>query len=383
MSLLHLTKCCARSITTADQLLHDAREDRIPRDEQTREDFGFSRCRDWNEESHLFGLYQGLLLYLHIDSVQLNKWKQEGLLVSKITETFEKVPEANRGGYFPWFLRHQYILDYSTPLAKVAVLERAIDAAVMNLPPEERFEDLRQLEPPAKRDCFIFYALALISAHPNPNWVELDLWYDFGFAVCANEYDEGRLGSAYSKLVGGNRFFEEYDRSIGSGPSSLANVATCSFEEFWLAWQDGNLAKLFERYGLGNAFNSSYPPLQGIRFQDSSFLKFMSFPIKQHTLRPSVWRIKHLLALDDNQPLRNFPQIVAAGQEYGFTSHLNARTKIALRQFYRQLLENNDPLEVHEAKNRGELLRYAESRLENIEEGVQDVLRTLSPGKTK
>lgn len=85
----------------------------------------------------------------------------------------------------------------------------------------------------------------------------------------------------------------------------------------------------------------------------------MSFPVEKHGLRPSVWRLKHLLALDYNIPLTGFPGIKDVAQQYGFTPQIDTRTKMDLREFYTQLLEAGDPLEVHQAKGAGKLLEYA------------------------
>ncbi|KAL6690435.1 hypothetical protein J3F84DRAFT_389333 [Trichoderma pleuroticola] len=115
MSLHHLTLCPARSITTADKLWLDAVRDEIPRDPETREHFGLTRCRNWREESQLLGVYQGLVRVLGIQAIQLNEWREKEMLVSKIIETFSELPEDHRGAYFSWFLQNQHVLDNSTP----------------------------------------------------------------------------------------------------------------------------------------------------------------------------------------------------------------------------------------------------------------------------
>ncbi|KAL6701647.1 hypothetical protein J3F84DRAFT_355391 [Trichoderma pleuroticola] len=368
MLFSHLTKCSARSITTADILYSGIIADWLPEDLETCEHFGFTRCRDGREKSHLLGLYQGLR-YLGVTAVQLNEWREKNILVSKTIEEFSKLSEQNRGGYFPWFLRNQHILDNSTPPlqldGKDNPLQRSIDAARPCLDLEDRDKDLQQLEPPSKRHCFLFYAMALDSSYPNPYWTEFDTWYDFGFAVCRSEYDQKQLGELYSTLVGGNKSMRDYDQSLGVKPGNYPDIPTCSFNEFWLAYGNGSLGKLFHHYGLGGKIGR-YLGLQ----------EFLSFPLNQHELRPSVWRLKHFLALDPNTPLGNFPKVEAAAREYGFTSQLNARTRLALRQFYEQLLkEANNPFRVHEAKDCGKLLEYAESKLDVIDDGVRHVLR--------
>ncbi|UKZ88150.1 uncharacterized protein TrAFT101_003913 [Trichoderma asperellum] len=371
MRLSHLTKCSARSITTADRLCDDVIRDQFPDDPETREHFGLARCRDWREQSYLLGLYQGLVLYLHVEAIQLNEWREKNILVSEIIKTFSKLPEKNRGDYFRWFFRNQHILDNSNPPlqlnGKDNPVVRAVNAARPYLDPEDRVKPFQQLEPPSKRHCFLVYALALDSSHPNPyDGAEFDLWYDFGFVVCRDEWGEQGLGSLYSQLVGGNKFLTDYDQSLGTTIRNYPEKPTCSFNEFWLAYEKGSLANLFRRYGLGRMLD-----------RDLGLEEFLSFPLAQRELRPSVWRLKHFLALDPNNPLSNFPKVEAAAQEYGFTSQLNAGTRLALRQFYEQLFKKVNPLRVHEAKNHGELCEYAESNIDVIDDGVRHVLQTL------
>lgn len=114
MSFDHLTLCSARSITSADKLWHYAVRDRIPQDLETREHFGFTRCCGWRDESHLLGLYQGLIRVLGIQAIQLDEWRERDILVSKIIKAFSEIAENDRGTYFSWFLRNQHILNNLT-----------------------------------------------------------------------------------------------------------------------------------------------------------------------------------------------------------------------------------------------------------------------------
>ncbi|KAL6908675.1 hypothetical protein GGI43DRAFT_379518 [Trichoderma evansii] len=346
-----------------------AKGDRFPDDPETCEHFGLTRCRDWREQSHLMGLYRGLILSFQVEPIQLNEWREKNILMSKIIEKFSKVPEQYRGGYFPWLLRNQHILDNSTRPAKDNFFTRAINAARPYLDPEDRDKCFQHLEPPSKRNCFLVYALALDSSHPNPHWAEFDSWYVFRFVVHRDkEEEEHGLGVLYSQLIGGiNKYMKDYERSLGTKITNYPDTPTCSFNEFWLAYKTGSLANLFRQYGLG-----------GILGHDLGLEEFLSFPLDQHELRPSVWKLKHFLALDPNTPLGKFPKVEAAAQEYGFTSRLNAGTRLALRQFYEQLFRKVNPLRVHEAKNCGKLSEYVESTLEIIDDSVLQVLRTFS-----
>ncbi|KAM0514881.1 hypothetical protein ACHAPE_006557 [Trichoderma viride] len=361
----HLTKCSARSITTADILCDDAIGDLVPLDSETREHFGFTRCHDWREESLLLGLYQGLIRVLGIRAIQLNEWREKDILVSKIIEAFSKWPESSRGAYFPWFLRNQYILNNSTPPRQLVdehnALRRAINAARPYLDPEDHDKDVKQLKPPSKAHCFVFFAMVLDSSYPNPSWAESDSWYDFGFVVSRNTYEEKQLGRYYNQLVGGNKSARDHYQSLGIRPQDYPHMPTCSFNELWLAYEYGELANLLRRYGLGSILSD-----------DLGLEEFLSCPLNQRALRPSVWKLKHFLAIDPNQPLGNFPEVEAAAQEYGFTSQLNARTRLALRQCYEQLFGKVNPLRVHEAKHSGQLCEYAESVLGGIDDDVRD-----------
>lgn len=391
MSLHHLALCSARPVTTADILFADAIEDELPKDEQTREDFGFTRCRHKREETCLFAVYKHLLVYIQdpeTSAVKLNEWQRKGMLTSKIIEKFSTIPEKSRGGDYPWFLRNQHILDPSTPPLQFDgqdnLLLRAINAARPYLEPEDRDKDILKLEPWEKRHCFVFFALALDSSHPNPNSVELDLWYDFGFAVCTNEHHERSLGGLYGKLVGGNKFERDCCKALGIESSrSASDLAGCPFGKFWRGWKNGTLANLFDEHGLGQDVDGN----PGVRFNHLigvPYLRdFLCFPTDKDGLRPSVWRLKHLLALEDNTPLTGFPAIAAAAREYGFTPQLDARTKLALREFYRRLLNESNPLDVHDAKHWGTLLEYAQARFTDIGDGVREVLRNIDSARAR
>ncbi|KAH0489424.1 hypothetical protein TgHK011_009855 [Trichoderma gracile] len=362
-------ECSARSITSADILCQDAIGDQLPKDPEALEHFGFTRCRDGRERSHLLGLYQGLL-HLGVGAVQLNDWRETDMLVSSIIEKFSKVPAKCRGSYFPWFVRNQHILDISRPPLELEGKDhpilRAVAAARPYLDPEDRAKEVKDLEPESKRDCFLMYAMALDGSHPNPSEDGLDLWYSFGFATCRDEYDESRLGFLYSCLIGGNKSSKDYDKSLGINPRDYPDLPTCSFNEFWVAYETGTLPKLLHHYVFNHALR-----------HDSGLREFLSVPPSKDALRQSVWRLKHFLALEPNTPLSNFPMIEAAAQEYGFTPQLDARTRLALRQFYAQLFENVDPLTVHGAKDCGILLECAETSIDAIDDGVRHVLRRL------
>lgn len=371
--------------------MDDCVKDVLPKDEQTCDDYGFSRCTDFRKRSHLLGLYKGVLVYQNVSPVQLDAWRQENTLAHNIVESFSSIPESHRGAYYKWFVKNQGIVDSSLPPAPADqgnYLQRVIDAARPHLDSKERSLNIRDFQPQEKGYCFIFYAMALDSSHPNPHWVELDLWYDFGFAVCQDEYYEGNLGGLYNRLVGGNKSSKDYDKSLSFSEDhwpKMPDLPTCSFEEFWTAWRDGTMGKLFRKCNVSHGvckdpdhgdYEDKIPrPLE-------NFQEFMSYPLELHGLRPSIWRIRHLLALEYSTPLRGYPGIEQAAKEYGFTPQIDARTKLALYQFYKKLLDHHDQLDVHMARFEGQLLEYTENVLDVIDDSVREVLQTLGPMET-
>jgi hypothetical protein len=97
--------------TTAERLEYCCDMDEIPGDPEVRKDFGFDRCHDFKDRSGIIGLYQGLFHYLKTSAKEVDQWRKEGTLVKNITETYEKVPKDQRGGYYAWFLTHKHIIE--------------------------------------------------------------------------------------------------------------------------------------------------------------------------------------------------------------------------------------------------------------------------------
>ncbi|OCL03033.1 hypothetical protein AOQ84DRAFT_420660 [Glonium stellatum] len=86
-------------------------DDLLPGDEGVLEDFGFNRLTSWTDHSKLMGLYQGLYRYRKVAVEDVHQWQVEGTLVANIKKVFYQIPERQRGGYFPWFLKHTHILE--------------------------------------------------------------------------------------------------------------------------------------------------------------------------------------------------------------------------------------------------------------------------------
>ena len=198
----------------------------------------------------------------------------------------------------------------------------------------------------------MFYGIILDGTNPPPSF---ETWYDFGFSTCANEWKGYLLGGAYNSLLGRVKYWHDDDPDLGDilRPPERTH---CSFNEFWHAFEAGTLPTVFDKYGLDTT---------------SDLRAFLS-----SAYPPSIWRIKHMLALEPSTLLSQFPMVEEAAEEYGFTPGMSPRLRIELREFYMTLLGMCKPLDVHDAKEHGRLAKYADKHLE-IQDEVKEVLREV------
>ncbi|KAK0615560.1 hypothetical protein B0T17DRAFT_497172 [Bombardia bombarda] len=386
----HKYACNRRPITTADYLQDNAFEDLIPQDPQTREDYGFHRCRDRKEESHLFGLYQGLLKGFDVSSEKLHSWRTEGTLVENIVELYSGVSEAHRGKYYPWFLQHRYILEQQddasipAPLSEDEYIAERFADARQHLDPDDRDREISDLTPFGKQYCFMFFAMILGNTHFPPSATHLDIWFDLGFVVCPGTDDEEishherALGGIYHELLAGNKGRREYFQSLNAKYSGPADTPTCSFSAFWKAWEQGTLFDLFDSHSTHTG--QTFGELFDYRFPDLRV--FLTYPGKHP--RPSLYKLRHFLAIKDANVLNTaLPlEIRHAALEHGFHPTLDARTRLDLHNVYMRLLHvglSGQGLSlqiVDKIKAEGSLREYATLYLgDDISESVQSILK--------
>lgn len=393
MPLSHLLKCNMRQVTPADYLCQDVLENVIPADSEVRRDYWFDRCQNQFEESHLLGLFAGLVKY-HPNRVtreELHQWRSEPggnpYLVAKIVEKFEGLPDDGRGGYFPWFLRHRTRFElpddhHANPRApSPKTLARNMEArARQYLAPEDQHKDFEDLTPFAKRHCFAFYSLAASHAHPPPMNLERCFWFDFGFAVCHDQHEWGRLGSMYTRMLFGSTFREEYEQSLGSSTNAQRmdkKGPTWSFDEFWKAWERGMLMTMFKKCWPDLPTKSATTHSLSFWDSDLELLTRLRPFLDAETPRPSIWRLRHFLAMDDVSVESAAPEIAQAAREYGFSENLDTRTSMELRDFYGLLFEEAQPLVIHREKMEGNMVQFAQGHVDNITQGVMEVLQGL------
>lgn len=375
----HRFSCNRRPITTADLLEEDCYRDLLPEDPQVREDYGFQRCRNRSEETNLFGLYVGIIKYHDISSEELHRWRTEGILVDKIVEVFSKIPEGSRGGYYPWFLRNRHILEGEQEVihdeddVDKYIQERYAEArAYLDL--SDQTKAVEDLNPFAKQYCFFFFSILLDCKHPPPQMAHLDLWYDFGFVVCSGVHGESALSNCYQWLLLANKPARDHFRSLRMEHLTPPDFPTCSFTDFWKAWEAGSLMELFSRYGTSQGADSYRTELDR---QFPALREFLSYPGKSP--RPSVWRLKHFLAIEDANVLTIAPEIAAAAMEYGFYPQLDTRTRLDLRDFYTRVFRRGLlPREIDEAKRKRKMHEMADRWSGgDVSERVKQVLRDV------
>jgi MYND finger len=314
---VHIFDCNPREpISTAYHLARACRKNEFPKDPQTCDDYGFTRTYtgDW---SKLLGLYIGLLHYHKVSPQSLHEWRIEGRLVEMIKESFEKWPPENRGGYYPWFLQNQYVLDRSksppTDPAYDTVMRAWRYAGGSPTTPEEIIKIL-DTWPEKKRKCLRLCTLLLSDWRPSP---EQEIWVDFGFCVSQSVWDEGLVAALYKRLI-----------------------ATCTFDALYTAYSSSTLIALFHSKHLGT-------DLRNIRHLED-VLEHCSVSHK------SVWDLKQYVLAED---IRWTPPVAV---DYGFFNCKSEGEVNKLKKVYKAFFDLYlaDPIGLHEAAIGGRLFEY-------------------------
>lgn len=387
MGLEHLLICNMREVTSADYLYDDVLADELPKDPQVRQDYWFDRCQHNSEETRLFGLFIGLLKY-HYDRItreELHQWRSNPggnpSLVARIVEKFEQLPENNRGGYFPWFLENRTRFELPDghhsiprPPSPETQIQNMQVKARKYLAPEDQHKEVKDLTPYAKMHCFLFYGMAADHSHPPPiNSDDCQWWFDFGFVVCHDQHEERELGSMYSQMIVGSTPREENARSIGSWNLAKRTKVdpACSFDDFWKAWERGTLMTIFDK-----CWPSSPEEETWLTPRDDLLGRLRVF-FEAERPRPSIWMLRHFLALESASVESSIPEIARAARDYGFSERLDTRTTMELKEFYVQLFKKAETLAIHQERLKGNLVQFAEGYVDIITPRVKEVLQGL------
>lgn len=336
----HIFDCKAgQPISTVYHLSRAVWGDVVPVDAQTRIDYGFDKADNMiggDAQSRLLGLYQGLF-YSGAKEKEVRVWQREGRLIEGIKATFEAIPPANRGGYYPWFLQHQYILD-PTPLAKEEAMENSTNRARTMLKdgwiaaggsPNDSYEQIRaklSAMPEERQACHQFFAMAHSHAHPSP---DLGSWLTFGFVASSSLEEEVHIAQQYMTLL--NR---------------------CTFEEFCVAYETSAIPALFDRYGLSLG---AAPHFRDVMSGSPHMSK-------------SVWNLKQYI--DQLVPLPpnadELPPLIPSVRcDYGYMNCRSPAERKLLDDMYMQLFTKPgmDPLALHDACIQGKLLDFVKSHM--------------------
>ncbi|KAK3350348.1 hypothetical protein B0T25DRAFT_611615 [Lasiosphaeria hispida] len=184
----------------------------------------------------------------------------------------------------------------------------------------------------------------------------LDLWYDFGFAICTSLHAESTLVNMYKDLLLDNQPpLHSYYSSLGSMSYTPPDYPTCPFAAFWRAWEAGTLMSLFDRYGT---HRGAWPYRATL---DLHLLRcFLPYPGKP-PLRPSV-KLRQFLPIEGANVLTCAPDVADATIEYRFHPLLDTRVRLDLHGFYTRVFERGThPDVVDGAMREGRLHEEAEA----------------------
>ncbi|KAG6844524.1 hypothetical protein H0H87_006180 [Tephrocybe sp. NHM501043] len=325
---VHIFQCKVNMpIKTSYYLARAVRENLIPDDPQTLEDYGFDRAVTNTEKSMLLGLYIGLIERMDISPKEVNRWFVQGSLTKEIKAAYETLPSGSQGGYYPWFLKNQHILDHSIPVPKSS-RDNTDDATVRAWrlaggSSKDSLEDIRLKIPNLPRSeqlCLNLYTILLGDdlAHPHP---ALETWITFGFCACRSTESEGLLGGLYHKLI-----------------------KRCTFKEFVKGYEDHALVKLFDSKGL------PYNPLR---------LEHVEEFFAGENSAKSVWYLKQFIEVRDFPDFESPPSVAV---DYGFMNCQNMTEVEDLKALYKQIFDmpKMSPLELHDACIQGKLFEFVE-----------------------
>jgi hypothetical protein len=287
---------------------------------------------------NLLGLYIGLIERLEVAPKQISRWRANGTLIEEIKAAFSKLPEGSRGGYYPWFLQNQWVLDDALTAQGDPVDEMMRGSwRYVHGPNSDTRQDIiaaMSSWSQNKKDCHMLCTLLLSDMHPAPH---LPIWVNFGFCVCSDETDEGSLSSLYRQLM-----------------------AKCTFDEIYAAYECSSLIALFDAKGLKPAREKICNLEDVLRGSPRNF--------------KSVWHLKRIVTMEDGKFI---PSILV---DYGF---INCRTEeewLKLREVYRRIFRHYqaDPVQLHEAAMGGRLFEYAKELVKLKKKDKKTIQRLMS-----
>ena len=321
-----------RALDSADYLVLDCFADEYPQEPSVLEDFGFHHFHDFKSRSNILGLFIGLVCHLDVGDRQLHRWQIAGTLKKNIIAKFSILPQGSRGGYFPWFLEHDWIFEPAKTTTKHDQVSAWAKSANHILDEEDRARPLSQLQPEAKLDAFLFYSALLQGWSPAPG---MPTWICLGFCTRRNQWAENQLAGMYQQLI-----------------------AKCSFHEFWEAMGASEMLRLLDKYDLTKVYR-----------------EFRNFEVLMKSIirRPSVWDLKEFCQMDEPNPIK------AVIVDYGFMYCKDAGDRRDLKRAYQTFFERGgDEMELHDACLKGSIYEYLRGK-QPLEPKYRHLMRNLYP----
>ncbi|KAG8741364.1 hypothetical protein FRC10_002929 [Ceratobasidium sp. 414] len=298
-----------------------------PQDEETRRDFGFARTPLADDLVARLEVYSFLILTLGVRPKTINEWREQGKLGAMMKQKFD----AERSGPRPlhysldqWFHKYQSTFDSSSddhgPV--ISMLESASREAWIisggSLSDLENHAALVKTFPMTKKNCFILVTLFMAGMRPAP-CDGSDRWVTFGFCGCTSLGEEAHFSMQYRQLI-----------------------QRVKLDVFHRAYVSGALAQLFATNEL---------PITN-RF----ILDVLQTPPAECK---SVWWLKDFVCAEDDSAQERYLN-TRASVDYGFSNCSGVEEATALQNIYKQAFDKKDfdPLELHDARVRGELFKY-------------------------
>lgn len=329
---------------------------------------GFANCPTYIEEHNLIKVYQTLSAYYDQDFSSIYLAKQASIdtldayvfyfAINYLQESLTPAgPPEN--AYVQWLVRTRYSAQYGDGMNHEPRMLLWFQQSWQDLRQEGQFTNINAIEPAEKRLCFIFYTLISHWSREGiqPLW-EHDIWQAFGFCVAGlNEDYQRQILRLYTRLLCGDNFHRDVRESCNCSDFDELPTVHCEFEEFWIAFKNGTLVDLLDKFDLADDRNQ-IPDLTDFLNQSDlrqlliwRFVEFLTFDDKKHKKVP-------YLEEHTEAPLQQ------ATDEYGFYMSTlcfipEQRRHIELKQFYRQLLRLSSARELHDAQEAHHLLQLA------------------------
>ncbi|KAJ7613780.1 hypothetical protein DFH06DRAFT_1242295 [Mycena polygramma] len=321
----HLVDCDPkRPITSADQLRAAAHRKKVPLDQETQSDYGFTRVDEVGGKV-LLDVYR-VVFEEGVRPRDLHKWKTSGGLLKEMESLLSGLADWKTCKFMQWFNTHRFALDPSLPVlqekdsivsrmqaAQVELWNTVGDFPSQNV--DEIYSALRDW-PEQRRNFFLFRSLFGL-CHPGP---DMDYWVPFGFCACRDEDEEKFLMATYQMLV-------EY----------------CPYDEFFKAYDASSITELLDGRGLRGR-RMALPYLEDVLSGSPRVFK-------------SVWYLKQHVQ-DMNSVRSDMEPSVHA--DYGFMNCTSEEEYQDLRALYSTIFGRVDanPLKLHEACISGSLFDY-------------------------